>query len=126
MPDLHLRRSLAARGLWPPPEPDIGAWHEWPRVAEREMWCARRRYQDRFVVELPLERFTSKFDASDPFVQEYARCMLRGDVFPPVRLSTRNDGSLALADGNHRVAAAKLIGRQTILATFCKVTPRRE
>lgn len=46
---------------------------------------------------------------------DYAEAMLAGDRFPPV-VVFQNDGTLILADGFHRVRAAKIAKRETILA----------
>jgi hypothetical protein len=59
----------------------------------------------------------------DPTVQRYADDMRRGDRFPPVRLFRQNM-AFRISDGNHRVAAARVLGLQTIEADI--EWPRRQ
>jgi ParB-like chromosome segregation protein Spo0J len=47
-------------------------------------------------------------------VKRYAAAMEAGERFPAVQAVRLSDGRLALADGNHRLAAARRIGRPTI------------
>ena len=49
-------------------------------------------------------------------VQFYAECMKDGIVFPNVILLRDTDGTLRMADGNHRIQAAAAIGRNFIRA----------
>lgn len=49
---------------------------------------------------------------------EYAVLMDRGIEFPAIRLARRSDGRFQIRDGRHRYLAAKLIGRNSILARF--------
>ncbi|MBF0301661.1 MAG: Lrp/AsnC ligand binding domain-containing protein [Desulfamplus sp.] len=77
------------------------------------------RYQDfdeqfRFKSQVPSERFTS--------ILEAMRC---GTVLPPVKLYQIKDEYYVL-DGNHRVAAAKKLHHDEILATIIEFIPSRE
>ncbi|MGD9732739.1 MAG: Lrp/AsnC ligand binding domain-containing protein [Desulfamplus sp.] len=77
------------------------------------------RYQDfdeqfRFKSPVPSERFTS--------ILEAMRC---GTVLPPVKLYQIKDEYYVL-DGNHRVAAAKKLNHDEILATIIEFIPSSE
>ncbi len=77
------------------------------------------RYQDfddqfRFKSQIPSERFTS--------ILEAMRC---GTVLPPVKLYQIKNEYYVL-DGNHRVAAAKKLNHDEILATIIEFIPSRE
>lgn len=54
-------------------------------------------------------------------VKAYAQAMQDGADFPPVKVF-KQGRSMWLADGNHRVAAAREIGLDTILAEVCEGT----
>ncbi|MBF0574139.1 MAG: Lrp/AsnC ligand binding domain-containing protein [Desulfamplus sp.] len=77
------------------------------------------RYQDfddqfRFKSQAPSERFTA--------ILEAMRC---GTSFPPVKLYQIKDEYYVL-DGNHRVAAAKKLNHDEILATIIEFIPSSE
>ncbi|MFH1154030.1 MAG: Lrp/AsnC ligand binding domain-containing protein [Pseudomonadota bacterium] len=75
------------------------------------------RYQDfdnRFRFKVPSERFKSIMEA-----------MKEGHPLPPVKLYQIKDEYYVL-DGNHRVAAAKQLGHDEILATIMEFIPSKE
>jgi hypothetical protein len=75
------------------------------------------RYQDfdtRFRFKVPSERFQSILEA-----------MREGRPLPPVTLYQIRDEYYVL-DGNHRVAAAKKLGHDEILATIVEFIPTKE
>jgi len=71
------------------------------------------------AVELPLSEITPdaglqcRASLNRRTVAEYAECVTAGDTFPPVTVFDIDDDYL-LADGFHRVAAAKQAKRETI------------
>jgi hypothetical protein len=58
----------------------------------------------------------SRATMNDEAVAEYARLMREGDRFPPVTVFRDGEGILWLADGFHRLAAARLAERRDIEA----------
>jgi hypothetical protein len=59
---------------------------------------------------------TARVETSDATIAEYAERMAAADPFPPVILFTENDTTYWLADGVHRVWAARQCGRADIIA----------
>lgn len=57
----------------------------------------------------------SRVEIDPNVVNEYIEAMQNGDIFPPV-VVYQNDDGVWLADGFHRLAAAKALGRQWINA----------
>src|SRR5262249_44314191 len=71
---------------------------------------------------LSLERITTegtqaRITLSDTVIREYAEALAQGDEFPPIDVYC-DDTVYWLADGFHRVQAAKNAGRDTIVATI--------
>jgi uncharacterized ParB-like nuclease family protein len=82
------------------------------------------------AVEIPLKEIVATADTQmrvvgiDPgTVAAYAEDMAAGDTFPPVRLYA-DGGQYHLADGFHRVEAARQLGVETILAEVEQGTSR--
>jgi hypothetical protein len=80
-------------------------------------------------VEIPLAEIVARADTQmrvvgiDPgTVASYAEDMKAGSTFPPIRVY--HDGEYHLADGFHRVEAARQIGVETILAEVEQGTSR--
>lgn len=59
---------------------------------------------------------------NEPTVNKYRDCMKNGQEFPPVRLA-KIDDSLILVDGWHRLEAAILLGRHSIIASIQTMSP---
>ncbi len=49
---------------------------------------------------------------------QYANCMERGDMFPPIHLQSLVNGRFRLLDGRHRFVANKLLDKIKILSRF--------
>lgn len=49
---------------------------------------------------------------------QYAQDMRKGDLFPPIHVKVLPQGGFRILDGRHRWTAAKLIGKETILAKW--------
>jgi alkylated DNA repair dioxygenase AlkB len=67
---------------------------------------------------LPLDRITTegtqaRAALSDPIIQEYAEAMAQGEAFPPIEVYF-DETTYWLADGFHRVSAAKVAGHTTM------------
>ncbi len=61
---------------------------------------------------------SARAEVDDGLVENYAEAMRQGDAFPPVAAFFDADGRAWLADGFHRVAAARRLGRPSIAATL--------
>lgn len=77
------------------------------------------------VIELDLARLArgdinaaqSRIDGLDPEqVRVYAECMKNGDVFPEIIVEANKANKFLVLSGNHRVAAAQMIGRASLPA----------
>lgn len=68
------------------------------------------------------ERFQLRSQASSERFEQIKNAMRRGAVFPPVRLWQIRD-AYYVEDGNHRVAAAKALGHDEILAHIVEFIP---
>jgi len=77
------------------------------------------------VIEADLSRLAqrdistaqSRLDGlDDEQVKVYAECMKNGDVFPEIVVSVSSNDRVYVLSGNHRVAAARSIGRATLPA----------
>lgn len=75
------------------------------------------------VIDVDLSRLTygditvaqSRLDGlDDDQVHVYAECMKNGDVFPEIVVAPNASNKFHVLSGNHRVAAAKMIGRATL------------
>lgn len=58
----------------------------------------------------------SRVETSVEYMREYSEAMLRGDVFPPVKVIKDEKGKHWLYDGFHRYGATKKCGKQSIRA----------
>ncbi len=80
------------------------------------------------LVDLEARKTQVRLETNAESVTEYADAMKRGAVFPPVRLvAAKTKGRYLIADGWHRVLAAKEAKRKTIdahvLPTLAGLTP---
>mgnify|MGYP000918080526 CR=1 FL=1 len=71
------------------------------------------------------ERFRFKGGAPSERLQRIQQAMRQGKVLPPVRLYQIKDEYYVL-DGNHRIAAAKQLGHDDILAHIVELVPSKD